>query len=107
MVAWNSGVAYVVIKSIRIIVALRFTNGGIRFKGSNLPQSCKLVRYRDPLGSKKLKNPPFNDHHEEVSHSTRYMRKCTAHAQSFDELANQYKSYDVQCQNSGATCSAG
>jgi len=28
----------------------------------------------------------------------------TAHAQSFDELANQYKSYDVQCQNSGANC---
>jgi len=27
-----------------------------------------------------------------------------AFAQSFDELANQYKSYDVQCQNSGANC---
>jgi len=27
-----------------------------------------------------------------------------ASAQSFDELANQYRSYDVQCQNSGANC---
>ena len=28
----------------------------------------------------------------------------TAHAQSFDDLANQYRSYDVQCENSGANC---
>jgi len=27
-----------------------------------------------------------------------------AFAQSFDELANKYKSYDVQCQDSGANC---
>ena len=25
-------------------------------------------------------------------------------AQTFDELANQYRSYDAQCQNTGANC---
>ena len=27
-----------------------------------------------------------------------------ASAQSFEQLADQYRSYDIQCQNSGANC---